>query len=100
MALAERQQSHRHALERAESRNRWRLVSIGQLMAFILALIGMGGGLVLVWHEKNLAGLPLFLTTLTGLVGVYVYYHRNLKPGEPGEPGQGQANQNTDEAKR
>lgn len=72
LQMAEREQAHRHRLE-AEF---VRISRRGQLFAFFLGLIGLAGGLALVWKGKSVTGLTTFLTILASLTGVYLYERR------------------------
>jgi hypothetical protein len=47
--------------------------SIGQILAFTLALVGLVGGLWLAYEGKSLAGLTTFITTLVSLLGLFIF---------------------------
>lgn len=79
VAMAEREQQHRHALEQADFSTRSNLARWGQRMAFFLGATGMIGGLLLAGFDKSLAGLAAFFTSLATLVGVYVYTQRKAR---------------------
>jgi uncharacterized membrane protein len=73
MAMAERQSAHR---ERMESRvvdggvaNQTR----GSYFSFILSLIAIVGGFFLIEHGKSGEGLAAIITSVAGLVGVFIY---------------------------
>ena len=73
ISMAEQQSAHRRILEkRVVSSNELRAL-IGQVMAFVIALFGIGSGVYLAMHDKPTEGLTAILGTLVGIVGVFVY---------------------------
>ncbi len=72
LSMAEREQTHRHAIEsgllRMESRNS----GLGLLAGFILGLIGLLGGIYMVSQGADLAGAGVAFTALVSLVTVFV----------------------------
>lgn len=71
--MAEKEQQHRHDTERLGLELQYKLKNRGQLMAFLIGLIGLGGGIGLLMIGSNLAGGSAFLISLTALVGTYYY---------------------------
>ena len=80
LQLAERQQSHRHNMEAgALEIARTTIVSdsrrgyLGIILGFVIAMIGLLGGIFLVALGRGGFGLTLGLASLAGLVAVFVY---------------------------
>jgi uncharacterized membrane protein len=71
--MAESQMRHRQELESTVVKGNVRAQTRGQIMAFVLALIAIGGGIVMVAFNKDTAGLTSIITAVTALVGVFVY---------------------------
>ncbi len=69
--MAENQAEHRQEIEKIVIKGDNRRANWGQFFAFILGLIGIGGGIFLLYSSKSNEGYTsLVLSTLT-LVGVY-----------------------------
>jgi len=81
VGLTERQSVHRQGLERAIVESNGRVQSRGQILAFILVVLGMliGGGLILL--GKPTAGFTALLTPL-GLVAAAFFVSRGQQARE------------------
>jgi uncharacterized membrane protein len=73
VAMAEKEQSHRHDMQKKELEARLKMMQRGQYFAFGLGAVGMIGGLTLVGMSKPIVGLSAFLLSLGSLVGVYLF---------------------------
>ncbi len=73
LRMAEQQSAHRQELEARKLRSDIRNESLGQILAFTLALVGLLGGLFLAYEGKSLAGLTTFITTLVSLLGLFIF---------------------------
>ena len=73
MAMAESQLQHRQSLESAVVQANVTAQSRGQISAFLLAALAIGGGIWLIAHDKNVEGLTAIIGAVTGLVAVYVW---------------------------
>ena len=73
MAMAESQLQHRQSLESAVVLANVTAQSRGQISAFLLAALAIGGGIWLIAHDKNVEGLTAIIGAVTGLVAVYVW---------------------------
>jgi uncharacterized membrane protein len=73
LAMAERQQAHRHELEGTVVRSNVTNERRGQLFAFIIAMTAILGGLGLILSGRDTEGLVAILGTLTALASVFVY---------------------------
>ena len=79
MAVGE--QAFRHKTVNRDLILRTFLVAIGQLCAFILGISGIAGAVFLLYHDKSISGLAVFIGSLATLVGVYIA-NRKSKPIE------------------
>lgn len=61
LAMAEREQKSRHVRE-----------ARGQWMAFLLALLGLLGGVALVYWDKSLEGLAAMVVSVAIVIGVFI----------------------------
>lgn len=61
LAMAEREQKSRHVRE-----------ARGQWMAFLLALLGLLGGVALVYLDKSLEGLAAMVVSIAIVIGVFI----------------------------
>jgi uncharacterized membrane protein len=73
LAMAERQQDHRHSLERvavdeAASRSRW-----GLRLGFVIAVLVVGVGAAAIFTGHALAGFAVIVAQAAILAGVFVY---------------------------
>ena len=69
----EAQAAHRQQMEATVIRSNSFVQVFGSVSAFLLGLIGVGGGLFLVSQGRSIEGFAAFLAALASLVGVYVY---------------------------
>lgn len=72
MAMAEKEQGHRHELNNTISRRELNQSSTGQILGFILALITIIMGGVLLYLGIDIAGYVAIILPLAGLVGVFI----------------------------
>ena len=79
--MAEKEQEHRHALEKTLPG----LAMWGQRFGFLLGLTGILGGIILAALGKSLTGFGVFLISLGSLVGVYMYGMRSEPTPPAGE---------------
>jgi uncharacterized membrane protein len=91
--MAEREQTHRHALQEHVSRTRIWAVFVGMGMAFTIGIVGMVLGYMLLSAGKQLAGFTAFLVPLAALVGVY--FHDRDRRVKPVQSEQASASQET-----
>ena len=76
----EKQSDHRRALEKKVINSNIKNERIGQIFAFILAILVIWIGGFLIYLGKNIAGLVALLTPLATLSGVFfIARKRNLK---------------------
>lgn len=73
LAMAERQQAHRQDLESTVVKGNVRAELRGQILAFILGLVAIGGGIALIAYDKDTLGITSIVTAFTALAGVFVY---------------------------
>lgn len=71
--MAERQSEHRQTLEKRVVWSDTRNEAIGQVLAFIIAMTTIVGGILLAWQDKSAVGLTILLSGLTTLVGIFIY---------------------------
>lgn len=69
MEYTKEEQLHRHKMDRKELS----YYSIGQILGFILGLIGIGGGIYLAATGVKWFGFAAFFASLVSLVGLFVY---------------------------
>lgn len=69
MEYTKREQLHRHKIDQKELN----YYSIGQVLGFILGLIGIGGGIYLAATGVKWFGFAAFFASLVSLVGLFVY---------------------------
>ena len=86
LAISEREQSHRHNLENAALATTDRTVTgdsrrsyLGIILAFVLAMTGLLGGIFLIAIGHGGFGLTLCLAPLAGLAAVFVYGTRSRR---------------------
>ncbi len=72
LSMAEKEEEHRHEQERGMLKSDTSARSRGQVMAFLLALITILGGIWLISDGKGIEGLIAVLTPLAGLVGLFL----------------------------
>jgi uncharacterized membrane protein len=101
--MAERQATHRQSIEKERTGADIRLRQVGQILGFVLALVAIGGGIVLIALGKSTAGLASVIAALVALVALFVYAQRQgtasqgprLPPSSEVEPRQGQGQDST-----
>ena len=71
--MAESQMRHRQSLESAVVLGNVRAQNHGQVMAFILGLITILGGIGLIAFDKDVEGLAAIITAFVGLGGLFIY---------------------------
>jgi uncharacterized membrane protein len=86
--MAEKEQDHRHALEKTLPE----IAKWGQRFGFFLGLTGILAGAFLVATGKSIAGFGFFLVSLGSLVGAYMYGHK-VSPTESPRPERGDQRQ-------
>lgn len=69
----ERQNNHRIEMEKRITESSIQNEKIGMILAFILAFIGLMGGLALSYFDKIGAGITTFIASLASLVGIFIY---------------------------
>jgi len=80
IAMAERNQAHRQALEAKVIPARSRNETMGQIFGFVTAVIAIAGGTWLISIDKDAIGLGIIIGDLVGLVGLFLYAdHRKRK---------------------
>lgn len=92
VAMTERQAEHRQQIERTVITTRARNETRAMYLGFILALVGVLGGLGLVYIGRDVSGLIAFFGALGGLIGITVFGRlrqrkelaEKRKPFEPG----------------
>jgi uncharacterized membrane protein len=72
LAMSEKEQTHRHQMDRAELRASVATHVLGQLLAFVLALLIIAAGAYLIHEDKDVAGYATLLTGAAGLIGTVV----------------------------
>lgn len=68
----ETQTGHRQNLETMKVAGDLKNQRLGQVLAFILAMTTIAGGIALAWKGESLSGLGAIVTSVTGLVTVFV----------------------------
>ena len=77
--MAENQQKHRHDLEKNVTDSNVSSQKLGLILAFVLAMTAIVGGIWLSAHGKSGAGLTSIIGALAALVGVFVYAKEEQK---------------------
>jgi uncharacterized membrane protein len=73
LAMAEKQEVHRHEMERLYVSGNIANERIGVITAGLLSIMSIAGGIYLLSEGKDISGLVTLLTPLAVLAGVYVY---------------------------
>lgn len=73
MALVERQQAHRHAIEGKMVDSDVRRTSLGMWMGLTIVVLALAAGTALAWNDKQLIGGLLAGGPLVALVSVFLY---------------------------
>lgn len=79
MAMAEREQQHRHEVDRNHHRTRSIALARGQWFAFVLGFSGIVGGVILLMSDKSVAGFTTLLSTVGTLIGLFLYAEKREK---------------------
>lgn len=79
VAMAESQMRHRQSLESAVVGENVRAQARGQLFAFILGLLAIGGGIGLIAFGKDAQGLVSIIGALTAYAGIFIYGKREQR---------------------
>lgn len=88
VCMAEKEQNHQIALQkieadevRVENQREHHRGILGQLLAFILAVVAIGGSFVLLALDKSVAGTISGLASLATLIGMFLYERRDKAQG-------------------
>lgn len=73
VSMADRQMQHRHGLENRVVDSNIKLAKRGQIFAYSLGVIGLGGGMFLIHAGLELWGGTAFLGSLASLIAVFIY---------------------------
>lgn len=73
MVMAERQSAHRERLEARVVEGNVANQTRGSYFAFVIALVALLGGFSLIYEGKSGEGLAAIISSVSGLVGVFVY---------------------------
>jgi uncharacterized membrane protein len=73
MIMAERQSAHRERLEARVVDGNVANQTRGSYFAFVIAMVALMGGFFLIHEGKSAEGLSTIITSVSGLVGVFVY---------------------------
>ena len=86
LQMAEQQQDHRHNIESGAFATADKIVAgdsrrsyLGIILAFIIAMTGLLGGIFLIYAGRGGYGLTLGLSSLVGLVSIFVYGTRSRR---------------------
>lgn len=79
MAMAEKEQNFRHGYTDKISKRQLNQISRGQFFGFLLALVGIGGGILLAYLGKETTGLTTIITSIVALVGAFLYGQNQSK---------------------
>jgi uncharacterized membrane protein len=72
MVMAEKEQDFRHGLSTDESKRILNQRGIGQIFGFIIAIVGIGGGIFLAYSGKETAGLTSIISAMVLLAGAFI----------------------------
>lgn len=82
LIMAEKQSNHRIEIEKYVIENQQKQSRLGQIFAFILAIIGLSIGTILAILGRELVASIIFGTTILGLVAVFIsgkqYQRKNI----------------------
>jgi uncharacterized membrane protein len=79
MAMAERNQSHRHDIENRVVNGNLRAQPRGQWFAFTISLVAIGGGIGLAAYGMDAIAITSILTGLGTPVGLFIYAQESKK---------------------
>jgi uncharacterized membrane protein len=77
--MAEKQQDHRIELEKKAIRGQIIQSQTGQIMAGVLGLCGICGGIFLLFNDKDIGGFTALIGTISALVGVFLKSQKNQR---------------------
>jgi uncharacterized membrane protein len=73
VTMTESQIHHRQALETRVVNGNVSSQKLGQLYAFLLGVLAIGGGIGLIAFNKPVSGLVSIITAFTSLAGIFIY---------------------------
>ena len=76
VAMTEAQSTHRRSIESAVINANIRNERVGQILSFVLFLVGLIAGTFLLYNDKNTSGLIALVASLIGPAGLYIYSDR------------------------
>lgn len=79
VAMAERNQQHRHAMESMVVRGGLSAQRTGQWFGLIVALVGMVGSIWLISQGHTWGGTAIGTVDVVGLVSLFIYSHESKK---------------------
>jgi uncharacterized membrane protein len=79
MAMAEKQSAHRESIEKRVIDGEVASQTRGSWFAFIITVLAISGGVFLIEQGKSASGLTTIITSVAGLVGVFVYSKQEQK---------------------
>ena len=71
--MAERQAAHRHEIEAKAVQGKLAAERLGQILAFLVAMTAVGGGIWLISQDRNIQGLASIIGALGMLTGTFVF---------------------------
>jgi len=80
--MAELEQLHQHSYVNRVQRNSFIVTLVGQVFGILIGLSGITGGVFLVYYDKKITGFSVFFTSLSALVGIFIYQKTRNK-GDP-----------------
>lgn len=84
LRMAENEAAHRREIERFSMKSNLRLEARGQIFAFAIAMLSVGGGLAVIAQERPLLGAAGALTAVGTLVGLFLW--TKARPDGPSPP--------------
>jgi uncharacterized membrane protein len=78
--MAEKEQDQRHKLQSVAQGHLAKITFLGQILAFLMGLSGIAGGVFLAMHDKPVSGFGVFITSLGTLVGLFLVDRRQHRP--------------------
>ncbi|MBI4722776.1 MAG: DUF2335 domain-containing protein [Candidatus Stahlbacteria bacterium] len=73
LVMAENQAAHRQFIEKKAISSKANSEVLGVIFAFIIAFVGIIGGIFLIYIGKNIVGLTTFIGTLGSLIWVFIF---------------------------
>ncbi len=80
VAMAEKEQAHRHGLETQALSSSISIQKRGQFFALLLSLLILSISVSLICEGKELAGSAIAGASLTGLAYIFITGHKNKRP--------------------